>query len=79
MKLLSDLSHQRLIERNEILAARNKVLQARCRALENSYTELQLECGLRGFAVEVAPPVPAKPARIVLRRAMGYGMAVPKR
>jgi hypothetical protein len=60
MRILSEKSYRRLIERNRVLASR-------CQSVERSYQELVLLLGLKGFTVDLKPEVPAKPAALFLK------------
>lgn len=82
MKILSEASYERLsfnpalplIEAqlskcrldNRELHEKNTRLAARCRWAESRIQELTLLLGFKGFAVEIIPEVPAKPAQIAL-------------
>lgn len=61
IKILSSSSYDGMRERLERQ-------QKRIRALENSYQQLVLQCGLHGFEVIIKPEVPAQPARVVLKK-----------
>lgn len=70
MKLLSEKSYRRLIaleSENTGLKEKLRLRFFRIRELEQSYQTLVLNVGMKGFAVEIKPEVPAKPATLVLR------------
>ena len=76
MRIVTKDSYVRLSLRGSIaegelsqLRERHKALVARHRKLVDDHHALTLQCGLKGFTVEVKPEVPAKPATLVLRKA----------
>jgi predicted nuclease with TOPRIM domain len=65
--LSMELRASALESENASLKERLRARTGRLRQLEQSYQELVLTVGLKGFAVEIKPEVPAKPATLVLR------------